>query len=104
MLLRNRPLLIGLVILLTLAEASLGAELAAARFDWRPLWGAPVVKATLIDFTFTVAWCALFLLDAARQQRRNGWAWMPLLLILPSLALLAFSLTAPRERGDETLG
>ena len=98
MLLRNRPLLIGLLVLLTVAEFSLSRELAAARFDWRPLWEAPVVKATMIDFTFTVLWCACYVLDAARVQRRNGWAWMPLLLIMPSVALLVFTLTAPPER------
>jgi hypothetical protein len=97
MLLRNRPLLIALLALFTLAEFRLSAELMASGFDWRPLWGAPIVKATLLDFTFTVLWCAFYLLDAAKRQGRNGWAWMPLLLILPTFALFLFTLTG-RER------
>jgi hypothetical protein len=96
MLLGNRRLLVGLVVLLFLGELVLGGELMRARFDWRPLWQAPVVKATLVDFCFTVAWCALYVFDTARAQRRNGWAWLPLLLILPSAAMLLFTLTAPR--------
>lgn len=101
MLLKNRPLLIALLVLLTLAEMSLGQELAAARFDWRPLWQSPVVKATMLDFTFLAAWCALYVLDAAKRQGRNGWAWMPLLLILPSAALILFTLTTPRQASHE---
>jgi hypothetical protein len=98
-LLRKRPLLIALLVLLTVAEASLGRELAACRFDWRPLWQSPVVKATMLDFTFTAGWCALYLMDTARRQGRNGWAWLPLLLIMPSVAMLLFSLTGPGDEG-----
>jgi hypothetical protein len=97
--LNRRPLLLAILGLFVLLEASLGRELAHTGFDWRPLWGAPVVKATMLDFSFTVLWCGLFLLDEARRQNRNGWAWIPLLLILPTAALFLFSLTAPRERG-----
>jgi hypothetical protein len=97
MLLRNRPLLIGLLLLFFLLQASLGAGLAASGFDWRPLWGAPIVRATMVDFTFTALWCAFYLLDTAKQQQRNGWAWLPLLLIFPTLAVFLFTLTAPRE-------
>ncbi|HEU4754934.1 MAG TPA: hypothetical protein VFU47_17640 [Armatimonadota bacterium] len=98
--LRNRALLIGLLVLFTLAQVGLSSELMRGGFDWRPLWGAPIVKATLLDFTFTVLWCALYLLDTARAQRRNGWAWLPLLLILPTVALLLFTLTTPRESAE----
>jgi hypothetical protein len=103
MLLRNRPLLIGLLVLFALLEARLAADLVAAGFDWRPLWGAPIVRGTMVDFTFTVAWAALYLLDAGRRQGRSGWAWMPLLLIFPTLALFLFTLTErePRERAGE---
>lgn len=102
MTLGNRPLLIALLLLFTAIQFWLGQELWSSGFDWKPLWGAPIVKATLIDFTFTVAWCALYLQDAARRQRRNGWAWMPLLLILPTFALLLFTLTEPR--GNHPVG
>lgn len=98
--LRKRPLLIGMLVVFTLIQVRLSADLMVAGFDWRPLWGAPIVRATLLDFTFTVLWCALYLLDAARRQRRNGWAWLPLLFIMPTLALLLFTLTAPEERAD----
>jgi hypothetical protein len=91
--LRNRPLLIALLVVFTAIQFWLSVELAATGFDWRPLWGAPIVKATLLDFTFTVAWCGLYLLDEAKRQQRSGWAWLPLLLILPTFALLLFTLT-----------
>ena len=93
MLLRNRPLLIGLLLVFGLIELRLAGELIGTGFDWRPLWGAPIVRGTMVDFTFTVVWCALYLLDAARQQGRNAWAWIPLLLIFPTLALFLFTLT-----------
>jgi hypothetical protein len=99
--LTNRPLLIGLLVVFTVIQAWLSVELMSAGFDWRRLWGAPIVKATLLDFTFTVAWCALYLLDAARKQQRNGWAWIPLLLILPTFALFLFTLTERRGGADE---
>lgn len=95
--LTNRPLLIALLVVFTGLQAWLSIELMASGFDWRGLWGAPIVKATLLDFTFTVAWCGLYLMDAARKQGRNGWAWIPLLLILPTVALICFTLTEPRE-------
>lgn len=100
MLLRNRPLLVGMLVVFFLIQLRLTAELMAVGFDWRPLWGAPIVRATLMDFTFTVAWCALYVLDTARRQERNGWAWVPLLLILPTLAMFLFTLTEPREHSE----
>jgi hypothetical protein len=104
MLLRNRPLLIALLVVFALIEARLGRDLMASGFDWRPLWGAPIVRGTMVDFTFTVLWCSLYLFDTARRQRRSGWAWLPLLLIFPTIALLLFSLTAPpaAEARNET--
>lgn len=96
---RNRPLLIALLAVFTLLQFSVSRELMASGFDWRPLWGAPIVKATMLDFTFTVGWCALYLLDASKRQGRNGWAWMPLLLILPTFALFLFTLTERRPEG-----
>lgn len=98
---RNRPLLLGLLVVFTLLQGSLTRELLAAGFDWRPLWSSPVVKATMLDFTFTVTWCALYLLDASKRQGRNGWAWMPLLLILPTFALFLFTLTEKRLPADD---
>jgi hypothetical protein len=100
MMLRNRPLLLGLLALFTLLQFSVSGELLASGFDWRPLWGAPIVKATMLDFTFTVGWCALYLMDASKRQGRNGWAWMPLLLILPTFALFLFTLTERRPEAD----
>src|SRR5690349_17054141 len=97
MLLQKRPLLIGLLIVFGLVEARLAGELMAAGFDWRPLWGAPIVRGTMVDFAFTILWASLYLFDAARRQRRNGWAWLPLLLIFPTIALFLFTLTAPRN-------
>jgi hypothetical protein len=91
--LRNRPLLIAMLVLFTALQAWISRDLMAAGFDWRPLWGAPIVKAAMLDFTFTATWCAFYLLDAAKRQGRNGWAWMPLLLILPTFAVFLFSLT-----------
>src|SRR5256885_1398367 len=85
--LRSRPLLMGMLATFTLIQLRLAGELMAAGFDWRPLWGAPIVKATLVDFTFTVCWCAFYLLETAKRQGRNGWAWIPLLLILPTFAM-----------------
>jgi hypothetical protein len=96
---RRRWLLIGLLALFTLLQMSLSAELMAGGFDWRPLAAAPIVKATLLDFTFTVVWCAFYLLDAAKRQGRNGWAWLPLLLILPTAALFLFTLTERPAEG-----
>jgi hypothetical protein len=93
--LRNRPLLWGMLVVFTLIQFGLSADLMRSGFDWRPLWGAPIVRATMVDFTFTVVWCAFYLLDAARRQGRNGWAWLPLLLILPTAAVFLFTLTAP---------
>jgi hypothetical protein len=101
MLTRNRPLLAALLAVFTLIQVWLSAELMAGGFDWRPLWGAPIVKATLVDFTFTVLWCGFYLFDEAKRQRRSGWAWLPLLLILPTFALFLFSLTAPRDHGSD---
>ena len=95
--LRNRPLLIAILALFFVLQLSLGRELMAARFDWRPLGGAPIVRATMLDFTFTIVWCACTLFDAARRQGRSGWPWLPLLLILPTVALFLFSLTSPPE-------
>ena len=95
--LTNRPLLIGMLLLFTVIQVWLSAELMASGFDWRPLWGAPIVRVAMVDFTFTVAWCAFYLLDAAKRQGRNGWAWLPLLLILPTLALFLFTLTEPPD-------
>ena len=100
MLLRNRPLLITLLVVFTLLQAGLARELMAGGFDWRPLGGAPIVRATLLDFAFTVLWCGFYLLDETRRQRRNGWAWIPLLLILPTFALLFFTLTSPADHPD----
>jgi len=101
--LRNRPLLIGLLLVFTAVQFWLSRELMASGFDWRPLWGSPIVRATLVDFTFTVLWCSLYLMDAARRQQRNGWVWLPLLLILPTVALLLFTLTTPaREEPSAT--
>jgi hypothetical protein len=94
-------MLMGLLVLFTLLQGSLARELLASGFDWRPLWGSPVVKATMLDFTFTMIWCALYLLDAAKRQRRNGWAWMPLLLIMPTFALFLFTLTEKRLPADD---
>jgi hypothetical protein len=94
---RNRTLLLALLGVFTLIQVGLSQGLLAAAFDWRPLWTAPIVKATMVDFSFTVLWCAFYLLDAAKQQGRNGWAWVPLLLILPTAALFLFTLTEPRE-------
>jgi hypothetical protein len=98
--LRKRPLLIGMLVLFTFIQVRLSAELMAAGFDWRPLWGAPIVRASMVDFSFTMIWCALYVLDAAQRQRRNGWAWVPLVLILPTLALILFTLSAPEEGRD----
>lgn len=95
--LNNRPLLVALLVVFTGIQAWLSMELISTGFDWRGLWGAPIVKATMVDFTFTVIWCGLYLLDAARRQQRSGWAWIPLLLILPTFALLLFTLTEARE-------
>lgn len=95
--LRNRPLLIILLVGFTVVQALIGRELMAAGFDWRPLWGAPIVKAAMLDFTFTVLWCGFYLVDESRRQRRNFWAWIPLLLILPTFALFLFSLTERKE-------
>lgn len=95
--LTNRPLLIALLVVFTGIQAWLSVELMAMGFDWRALWGAPIVKATLVDFTFTVGWCGLYLMGAARKQRRSGWAWIPLLLILPTFALILFTLTERRD-------
>jgi len=95
--LTNRPLLIALLVVFTGLQAWLSVELIGSGFDWRALWGAPIVKATLLDFTFTVAWCGLYLMDTARKQGRNAWAWIPLLLILPTVALICFTLTERRE-------
>ena len=97
MTLRNRPLLMATLLVFSVIQAWLARELWAAGFDWQPLWGAPIVKATLVDFAFTVLWCGLHLSDAARQQRRNFWAWLPLLLILPTFAMFLFTLTEPRD-------
>jgi hypothetical protein len=98
-LLRNRPLLLAILALFAAVQFSLGGEIIAARFDWRPLWGAPIVKGTMMDFTFTVLWCGLYVLDSARRRSRSGWAWIPLLLIFPTVALFLFSLTdrAPQD-------
>ena len=98
MLLNRRPLLLALLVVFTLVQLRLGSELMAGGFDWRPLWGAPIVRATMVDFSFTVLWCGLHLLDSARRQGRNGWAWIPLLLIFPTVALFLFTLTT---KGDE---
>lgn len=95
--LRQRPLLAILLIVFTVMQGRIGAELMASGFDWWPLWGAPIVKASMLDFAFTGLWCAFYLLDEAKRQRRNAWAWIPLLLILPTFALFLFSLTTPRE-------
>lgn len=95
MLLRNRPLLVGMLVAFFLIQLQLSVELMASGFNWRPLWGTPFVRATLMDFLFTVAWCAFYVLDTARRQGRNGWAWLPLLLILPTLAMFLFTLTTP---------
>ena len=97
MLLENRRLLIGLLVVFSALQFWVGRELMAARFDWRPLWGTPVVRATMLDFSFTALWCGLYLLDTAKRERRNGWAWMPLLLIFPTLAVFLFTLTSPRD-------
>src|SRR5688572_22649777 len=97
MLLKNRPLLLGVLAVFALVQLSLGGEILAGGFDWRPLWGAPIVKGTIMDFSFTVFWCALYVLDASRRRGRSGWAWIPLLLIFPTIALFLFSLT-DRER------
>ena len=99
--LRNRPLLVGMLVVFSLIQARLSADLMAAGFDWRPLWGAPIIRSTLMDFTFTVVWCAFHVLDTARRPGRNGWAWVPLLLILPTVALFLFTLTAPDEPRQE---
>jgi len=101
MLLKNRALLIGMLVVFTALQAWIGRELMQAGFDWRPLWGAPIVKAAMLDFAFTAFWCAFYLLDTAPRQGRNGWAWVPLLLILPTFAVFLFTLTEPRnaERG-----
>lgn len=95
--LRNRPLLILLLIAFTVLQAVVSRELMAGGFDWRPLWGAPIVRAAMLDFAFTALWCALYLLDEAKRQGRNGWAWMPLLLILPTFAVFLFTLTGRRD-------
>lgn len=100
MTLQNRPLLLALLLVFTAIQLRLGGALWASGFNWQPLWGAPVVKATFVDFTFTVIWCALYLHDAARQQGRNPWAWLPLLLILPTAALFLFTLTEPPPSRD----
>lgn len=97
--LRNRPLLIALLMVFAVIEARVVGGLMASGFDWRPLWGAPIVRGTMVDFSFTILWCALYLLDAAKRQGRNGWAWMPLLLIFPTIALFLFSLTS-REQSE----
>lgn len=103
--LRNRPLLLVLLAVFTLLQFFVSRELMESGFDWRPLWGAPIVKATMLDFTFTIGWCGLYLFDASRKQGRNAWAWMPLLLILPTFALFLFTLTerrpAPEGRPDD---
>lgn len=104
MLLRNRPLLIGMLALFALAEVRAVGELTAAGFDWRPLWAAPIVRGTMVDFMFTVVWCGFYLLDTAKRQGRNGWAWMPLLLIFPTIALFLFSLTTPRHEDRASEG
>src|SRR3712207_5892137 len=101
MLMRNRPLLLAILAVFTLIQFWLSAELMRAGFDWRPLWGAPIVKAAMVDFSFTILWCTLHLLDAARAQRRNGLAWLPLLLILPTAALFLFTVTTPRDVEDQ---
>lgn len=95
--LRNRPLLVGVLVVFTVLQALISREMMATGFDWRPLWGAPIVKAAMLDFAFTALWCAFYLFDEAPRQRRNPWAWMPLLLILPTFALFLFTLT---ERKD----
>lgn len=97
MLLENRKLLLTLLAVFALIEISLGRSLVLSGFDWRPLWGAPLVRGTMVDFAFTAAWCGLYLLDTARRQGRNGWAWIPLLLIFPTLAMFLFTLTSPRR-------
>jgi len=93
----NRWLLGLLLITFTVAEAYLGWLWAAAGFRWRPLLEDPGCRAGMLDFTATAVWVALFILDAAREQRRSGWAWMPLLILTPTLAILLFQLTAPRR-------
>ena len=95
--LRNRPLLITFLVVFTALEAWISRDLMASGFDWRPLWGAPIVKAAMVDFSFTAGWCGLYLLDASKRQGRNGWAWMPLLLIVPTFAVLLFTLTERRS-------
>ena len=61
------------------------------------LANSPLIGGGLRWFTFTVVWASLYLFDTARRQRRNGWAWMPLLLIFPTIALFLFTLTSPTE-------
>ncbi len=101
MMLKNRGLLIGMMALFLLLQAGISAELMRDGFDWRPLWGAPIVKAAMLDFAFTAAWCGFYLLDAAKRQSRNGWAWIPLLLILPTAAVILFTLTEPRAAASD---
>ncbi len=95
--LRNRPLLISMLAVFTAGQFWFGQELFATGFDWRPLVAAPIVKVAMLDFTFTAIWCTLWLFDESKRQRRNPWAWLPLLLILPTGAMFLFSLTSPQN-------
>lgn len=92
----HRGLLIALLLLFTALEAVFAWQWATAGFHWRALIADPGCRAAMLDFVATATWLAFYILDRAQEQDRHGWAWMPLLVLCPTLAILLFQLTAPR--------
>jgi hypothetical protein len=52
----------------------------------------PATMAILVDFTFFGAIVFAWMVSDARKRGKNGWLWLPLMILLPTVALAGYLL------------
>ena len=85
-------LAVALAVAMTAAivHATAGVARPWSVFDWRDLFATPMARLMFIDFSVTVAWVFVWMESDARKRGRTALAWLPLLIVFPSAALLAY--------------
>jgi hypothetical protein len=92
----RRGILVATLIAFLAIEAILLTQLGSIDHAMAVL-REPVVLVMLTDFTFLTAIVFFWMVADAKKRGENGWLWLPPIILVPTVALLAFLLRRPQE-------